>query len=581
MSADFKTTLIKDARLADITDQLTYSVQSGASSNTYQQFTAVSTSSSSMTFNIQVPSENIVVSREVLIQTDIAFTINITNVAPLAQAFNYGATDAFQAFPLNSLFTTSSAQINNTNVSVNLQDVLPSILRLNSNRELYRYNGMTPCLPDQAYKSFANGVGASNNPLGDYADQSYDGDLIPRGAFPCTFTVVHNIAAGGSDAAVISTDLADTWVITGSVKVTEPILGLSPFIYGDGTYNKQGLVGINAMSFVFNVDSSCKRFFSTSSTATYSVSLGTAAQTNPFTNCRMLVNFLTTQPTDLISARNIVPYMDLPRYLSLQSGTAPMVGGATASFNSQNIQINQLPDYFIISVRKPMSTQSVKDSSTFFKINNISINLNNTSGLLSSAVAEDLWRISVNNHSTQSWAEFSGAVSNANNATGIGSPINTTGSLLILSPAYDLSLPDYLSSGSIGQYNFQFNIGVTNNSGETITPEICIICVNSGIFTTIAGSSNIYTGVLTKQMVLDAKTNDESVDPVSSVQYRRLVGGSMLDRIATAAKSPLGRSLISKGLSAASSAAQRYLGSGVPSGAGVGSGGSRLDRLCY
>jgi hypothetical protein len=208
MSADFKTTLIKDARLADITDQLTYSVQSGASSNTYQQFTAVSTSSSSMTFNIQVPSENIVVSREVLIQTDIAFTINITNVAPLATAFNYGATDAFQAFPLNSLFTTSSAQINNTNVSVNLQDVLPSILRLNSNRELYRYNGMTPCLPDQAYKSFANGVGASNNPLGDYADQSYDGDLIPRGAFPCTFNVVHNIAAGGQDAAVVSTDLS-------------------------------------------------------------------------------------------------------------------------------------------------------------------------------------------------------------------------------------------------------------------------------------------------------------------------------------------------------------------------------------
>lgn len=578
MSGDFKTTLIKDGRISDITDQLTYAVASGASSNTYQQFSAVSTSNSAMTFNIQVPSENIVVSREVLIQSDIYFTINITNVPNLSQAFNYGETDAFQAFPLNSLFTTCSAQINNTNVSSNLQDILPSILRLNDNRELYRYNGMTPSLPDQAYKLFSDGVGASNNPLGDWGDQSYDGDLMPRGAFPATFTLVHNITAGGQDASPISTNVLDTFVITGVVRVTEPLLGLSPFIYGDAVYNKQGLVGINAMSFVFNIDSSCKRFFSTSHSAyTYSVSLGTQAQQNPFQNTRMLINFLSTQPTDLISARNVVPYMDLPRYLSLQSSTAPMNVGTSASFNSQNIQINQLPDYFIISVRKPMSTQTVKDSSTFLKINSISVNLNNTSGLLSSATAEDLWRISVNNHSTQSWAEFSGSVQQAVNNTGVGTPISTTGSLLILSPAYDLSLPDYLSSGSIGQYNFQFQINVTNIDNVAVTPEICIICVNSGIFTTIAGSSNIYTGVLTKQMVLDAKTNEESVDPVSSVQYGRMVGGSLMNRIATTASQiPVVKDCIGK--------ARRMVGMGVPSGSGVSSGSgvqSRLEKLCY
>jgi hypothetical protein len=575
MSADFKTTLIKDGRLADITDQLSYAVASGASSNTYQQFSAVSTSNSSMTFNIQVPSENIVVSREVLVQSDIYFTITVTDVPFDAVAFNYGETDAFQAFPLNSLFTTCSAQINNTNVSSNLQDILPSILRLNNNRELYRYNGMTPCLPDQAYKNFADSVGAINSPLGDFNDQSYDGDLIPRGAFPVqSLTLVHNLAAGGQDASPKSTNLDDTFVITGYIKVTEPLLGLSPFIYGDAVYNKQGLVGINAMSFVFNIDSSCKRFFSTASPYTFTIALGTQAQQNPFQNTRMLVNFLSTQPTDLISARNVVPYMDLPRYISLQSSTGSLASGASASYNSQNIQINQLPDYFIVSVRKPMSTQTIKDSSTFFKINSVSINLNNTSGLLSSALPEDLWRISVNNHSTQSWAEFSGAVSSADNATGVGSAVSTTGSLLILSPAYDLSLPDYLSSGSIGQYNFQFQINVTNIDNVAVVPEICIICVNSGIFTTIAGSSNIYTGILTKQMVLDAKTNEESLDPVSSVQYSRMVGGSMMNRIATASKKlPIVRDLAAR--------ARRMVGMTSPSGAGVASGAGRLEKLCY
>jgi len=578
MSADFKTTLIKDARLADITDELTYAVASGASSNTYQQFSAVSTSNSAISFNIQVPSENIVVSREVLLDTDIYFTISVTNVVVGGTAFNYGVSDAPQAFPLNSLFSTCSAQINNTNVSCNLQDVLPSILRLNNNRELYRYNGMCPVLPDQSYKQFLNGVNTSNNALGDFQDQSYDGDLLPRGAFPIqNFAMVHNIFGGGQDASPISTNVADTWTITGFIHVTEPLLGLSPFIYGEPEYNKQGLVGVNAMSFVFNIDSSCKRFWSTSNlTYNYSVALGTQAQPNPFQNCRMLVNFLSSQPSDLLSAKNVVPYMDLPRYLSLQSATAPMAPGASASFSSQNIQINQLPDYFIINVRKPMSQQSVKDTSSFLRINNISVNLNNTSGLLSSATPQDLWRISVNNHSTQSWAEFSGQVSVANNNTGLGSIVSTTGSLLILSPAYDLSLPDYLSCGSIGQYNFQFQINVTNTDNVNVTPEICIICVNSGIFTTLSGSSNIYTGILTKQMVLDAKTSEEAVDPVSSVQYKRLVGGAMLNRVSSAVKR-MPKNLRRKvGLGVGAPA---FSGSGVILGSGK-KGKSKLESLC-
>jgi hypothetical protein len=461
---------------------------------------------------------------------------------------------------------------------VNLQDVLPSILRLNNNRELYRYNGMCPVLPDQAYKQFSAGVGGSNNPLGDWSDQSYDGDLYPRGAYPVqNLVLVHTLSTGAVDALPVSTNVADTFRITGSITVTEPLLGLSPFVYGDAAYNKQGLVGINAMSFVFNIDSSCKRFFSTASNATnYSVSLGTAVQANPFSNTRLLLNFLSTQPTDLIAARNIVPYMDLPRYLSLQSSTGNLVNGASATLNSQNIQINQLPDYFIISVRKPMSTQNVKDSSTFLKINSVSINLNNTSGLLSSATAQDLWRMSVENHSTQSWAEFSGLTNNANNASGVGTSVLTTGSLLVLSPSRDLSLPSYLSSGSIGQYNFQMQLNVTNIEGETIVPEICIICVNSGIFSTIAGSSNIYTGILTKQMVLDTQQNEESVDPVSSAQYGRMVGGSMVNRIATsAAKMPFVRHFAEK--------LKRMAGMGVSSGGGVTSGGmagSKLSKLC-
>ncbi|AIF72183.1 MAG: putative major capsid protein [Qinghai Lake virophage] len=574
-SADFKTTLIKQSTLADITDQLDYAVLSGASSNTYQQFNAVSTSASSITFSLQVPSESIVVSREILIRTDINFTVDVTNVPIGAKAFDYGKTDALQAFPLNSLFSTSSAQINNTNVSVNTQDVLPQLLRLNNSRELYKYNSFCPSLPDQAYHSYADGVDAFNNPLGAYSNASYDVDLIPRGAFKLkTFSYVYTPVAGGSPDTLVSANVGDVWKISITVEVCEPIIGLSPFVFGDCDYNKQGLVGINALSFVFNIDSSCKRFFSCSPSPSrdISVSLGTSANPQPFEKCSLLVNFLSTQPSDLIPARNVVPYHDFPRFLSLQSATNPLGAGASTTVNSQNIQINQLPDYFIVCARKPMSQQTIKDSSSFAVINSISVNLNNASGLLSSATAQDLWRISERNGSTQNWLEFSGKASNEGNNDIIATDIATTGSLLILSPPFDLSLPDYLTSGSIGQYNFQLQMNITNQSVDAYTPEICIICVNSGVFTTVAGSSSIFTGILTKQMVLDSKTT-EAIDPVSSVLYKRMIGGNLGNRIATAVKKmPFLRDLAGK--------LREMVGMGVPVGGGIMSAGGKLDALC-
>ena len=46
------------------------------------------------------------------------------------------------------------------------------------------------------------------------------------------------------------------------ITTTEPFLGLSPFIFGDPKYNNQGLVGINALSFMCNIDSQASRLFS-------------------------------------------------------------------------------------------------------------------------------------------------------------------------------------------------------------------------------------------------------------------------------------------------------------------------------
>lgn len=180
-----------------------------------------------------------------------------------------------------------------------------------------------------------------------------------------------------------------------------------------------------------------------------------------------------------------------------------------------------------------MSSQNIANSSSFLQINGISVNFNNSSGLLASATRNDLYNISYKNGSAQSYYEFGGdALANLNPPAlggGAGQFLPTTGSLLVLNPCYDFSLPDYLSSSSLGQYQLQFNLKVRNQFGYSIVPELCIITVNSGIFATQQGTSQIFTGILTKQMVLTTKEQNP-IPHLESDEYKRLVGGKMINR---------------------------------------------------
>ena len=74
---NFVTTLVTDSTINDISSELEYGVKSGASSTTYQSFPASSPSNSSITFSVQVPSKNVIVSRDILLTTGLSFTINI------------------------------------------------------------------------------------------------------------------------------------------------------------------------------------------------------------------------------------------------------------------------------------------------------------------------------------------------------------------------------------------------------------------------------------------------------------------------------------------------------------------------
>lgn len=514
----FKTVNIVDSRIAHIKSSVAFGVLSGSAQNTFQAFGAISQSASTITYNVQVPSMSTVIDRNVFQKSTITLKVVCTEVPAGQFAMDYGMTDSLQAFPLNSLVTTQTATINNTSVTTNLQDILPQILRMYSKETLERYNSLTPCYPDKLFSNYVDAVGSNSNPMAGLNNCGYDVDCMPRGAFPVTLTVDHYIAGVLTDNELESTSENDTWEIFVQFTVVEPILGLSPFIHSDNN-DSAGFLGIN------NLGASCKRVFSSSNPYITSISV------NNVVGSELLLKFLSLQPEQYgkIQPRNVVNYTDLSRYIynqnvALAATPANTEVGAGYSYNFSNIQLNQVPDLMIIACRIPMAQQNWNDPSFFLTINNVSINFNNSSGILSSANQQQLYLMSVKNGSSQSFYEFAGSAINNDNATGAGAYVATLGSLLVLNPAMDFGLPSMYTASSSGQFNFQMTINVSNQTPNSITPELVLMTVNSGLFVTENGTSQIYTGVLTRDVVLQTKQGPSHMD---SSFYKRIIGGSL------------------------------------------------------
>lgn len=572
--SDIRCIPVKDATISQIRQTIDFAVQSGANSNSYQRFPSTSTSNSAMIFNVACPSEDIIIDRALMLTSGLSLKITIDTTAlgsaiPKDKiAFNYGVTDSLAPFPLNSLFTTSTCSINNTTLSQTLQDVLPQLLKMNSVHAITKYNTMTPAMPDQYWGNFADGVATNSSVLASLNNAGLDYRYMPRGVHPVnvycqshTWPTSGNTQAG-SDNSLVSLGIAgEKWVIVLDTNITEPIIGLSPWTFGSEDYDAAGIYGINNMSFTFNIDSTCRRVLSSATGWITKVELNTLNSGHGFGNLNksgltiaqtqpsLLFRFLTSQPTDLIPTKNVLPLISYPRYLTSSANngspipfasrdaTTGLITATSVTITSNSLQLSQIPDKFIICVRVPMNNQNWNNTSSFLTINSCSITFSGNQGILSGASAQDLWRISKRNGSQISWEEFSGTStingkSTTNNGVVTFNPnayVPTIGSLLVLNPSYDMSLPVFLSSGSIGQFLFQIQLNVTNQftgSGAGIVPEICIVTANSGVLTVQSGTAAAYGGLLTKELVLAANSEHPSAH-VSSTEHNQKIGGNL------------------------------------------------------
>ena len=528
MSTDFKKVLVKDARIGNLTDSIAYGVFKGGQQATAASFNAISASTSSHVYNIQVPSETTIIDRRVMWKSTV--TLKISGVpADGQQLINYGSTDALSAFPLHQLCSVISSTINNNTVSVNMRDVLPALLRMHDSRELASYNGTTPTAFD-TYLNYSDAAGSVNNPLGGYGLIA-DNDICQRGSFS-----LDAVAGDAGFTTALTNGKSGGATRTAYVKftVTEPLL-LSPWIYGNPQTNNQGIYGIQNLNFQMNIGDA-SRVWRTAQANT----VVNSVQVVGFENSSLNFMFLTPHPSDLMSARCVVPFYELPRFQiqgsSMPAVTAPAYVGASPTpskkdFTFNSISLNQIPDKLIVMVRKAMSSQSYQDSDSFLPITRFNLNWNNQSGICSNFTQYDLWKASKDCGSNQSWHEFKGTANTAFSGTaapgtGAGRLVATSGSVLVLQMGKDINITeDYYAPGSIGNFVLNFTVSCENYGQAIPNVELVLIAINSGAFACERGTSSTYTALLTKSDVLEASQQEH----ISSTDVKRMVGSGFLD----------------------------------------------------
>ena len=553
-SSDFsKVKVLYD--VLNTTDSVRYAVVAGAQNITPSKYNAISKSTSSITFNIQTPSESTLLARRIMIRNVMTITVNATFVQDVTPngtlAVNYGFSESLAPFPFQTALNTCQLTINNNTISQNEKDVLFQLLRFNDRRDLARYNNTCPTMYD-SYYNYQDSLAANNSPLGAWNDVAHDQDFQPRGSFRLLSI------SGNTPYVAAATPSPEKYArtILISFETIEPFM-LSPLIWCDPKSNNQGFYGIQVLNCVFNLASDTSRILRSAQSALIAaVYPPAAAVTNDsfadlkcnLTNIaesELFIQYYTRQPSDLVSARNCVPFAEYPRYLSpigsaLAAASKDAATGVIAptnltSVNSQSISLNSIPDKLIICVRKQVAKQTLYDSDHFFPIKKIVVNFNNKAGLLSSATQWDLWRMSVESGSNQTWAEFSGrvAVGGALGKYPQGyNEIATCGSVLCLEMGNHIELDDVFSAGSIGQFQLQFQLDFENYSNEAFLVndlEICLITMNSGVFVLERGTSQTYTAILSRSDVLSAK----SQPGMAGSDVKRLVGGGWDDIMKT------------------------------------------------
>lgn len=572
MSSELSTFLVEDPRISRITNDIHIAVKDGPASCVVQGYPTNSNSSSTTLFNVNVPSENTLVDRNLRVQGTIQCVMELTVGGTAIPASELQIIPS--AFPLNQALQSASLTLNNAKVTVQSSDILNIVTKQYHQRFLSKHVQTTPSMVDKYY---ANAVDAMADNKGsawgagiDYAEK--DSDTSGRADSAINYVIY--TGAGAEVPTADNLTANTTYYVEINLDVNEPILGLPTAEFKE---DESSYLGINNLELVLQYND-FKNVFNVNQEVVMSFSggkkFGTASTLFLKDDARLMTRYLSLHPSQYakLNAKNILPFDEFVAYKTTLTLPADGVGVDSAMTNV--ISMRQVPDKIYIVVRPQYRSQKAYWSNNLaYPISQVNITFNNKAGLLSEMDAYSLYQMSRRNGSQQSWNEFRGVVRSGN-----GTTYNSLGSIVVIDPCRDLGLSDMLSSSSLGQFGFQAIVSC--NKMETIANsalgniELCVLANYAGVMVTERGSSATMSGLLTKAEVLEAK--EKGTSKIDYEDVEAMSGGSLAKKGLTALGDVLKRHRASLGKSAGKAVESVVGGSKMSSYSTTG--GSKLSK---
>jgi hypothetical protein len=261
--SELSTVLINDSRYNDITDSITIEVKDGCASLICQKYSHNSNSTSSTLFNVNLPSKNTLIDRNIHVQGTVSCYYETAVAA--------GETVSFfvvpSSFPLNHSLQSATITLNNSKLSVQTQDILPVYLKQFHHKFLSKNCQMTPSYVDKYFGKVTDAaeIGSSSFMSGIESGEK-DSDTVGRSNENFSVTVFVNDVAIDDDEGeytfINNSAVSVTVRVKCSVIVSEPLLGLPTceMKENESNYlsinNLELLLQWNDMRNVFNISGS-------------------------------------------------------------------------------------------------------------------------------------------------------------------------------------------------------------------------------------------------------------------------------------------------------------------------------------
>lgn len=446
---------------------------------TQRQWVSTSYSNNQASFSCPPPSTSVFIDRCVVLGVPV--TINYTGSTTGSALLQEGY-DALRAYPIANITNNIQLNINDQTYSFQTSELVNSLSH-------YWKQSHRSTFPDflDKYQVYADGATAVNNPLGTYGNSV--GKVMPRGSFPM-------VIVNGATTASITVTIYEPLIM--------PILHLN---HDDGL----GLTNVKTFNVTVNYASTLSRIVCH---ATSSATLNTPTVTlgQPILYMRY-----SSPPVGYVPRPVEYACDNIERFVT-SSGSA-LTSNSTRTITSSNIQLNCIPDWVLIMCRESNANLTYTSSDTYTRINSISLNFDNTSGILASATEVDLYNISKANQLQDTWEEWHGVTTNP--ATGVVK--GTVGSVLVLKFGKDISLNPNSYVGKVGAYNFQAQVSVTNvnQAASIVDPNLYIItCTPQKTRIDVGGQC---------QNILGIPPDVQSSEYVSYREAMKHYGGSFTD----------------------------------------------------